>query len=113
MGWSGVRIPYIPPRGGSPTRRLFQPLQPYLTPKRFARYMLGVENGVTTIPSHSEPYVKVSLHTAPGVDTLFCPRSRINRPAFYFDVQSYMQHVVFQLVLAIILLLTAVSISTP
>jgi len=37
MGWLGVRIPYIPPRGGSPTRRLFQALQPYLTPKRLAR----------------------------------------------------------------------------
>ncbi|MFO7142745.1 hypothetical protein B9T16_14405 [Arthrospira sp. PCC 8006] len=36
MGWSGVRIPYIPPRGGSPTRRLFKALQPYFTPKRLA-----------------------------------------------------------------------------
>ncbi|CDM94723.1 protein of unknown function [Limnospira indica PCC 8005] len=40
-----------------------------------------------------------------------CQRSRIKRPAFYFDVQSYMHHVVFKLVLAIILLLTAVSIA--
>jgi len=40
MGWSGVRIPYIPPRGASPTRRLFQALQPYLTPKRLALMVL-------------------------------------------------------------------------
>ncbi|MFO7092226.1 hypothetical protein B9T16_14385 [Arthrospira sp. PCC 8006] len=31
-----VRVPYISPRGESPTRRLFQALQPYLTPKRLA-----------------------------------------------------------------------------
>ncbi|MFO7091863.1 hypothetical protein B9T16_21010 [Arthrospira sp. PCC 8006] len=27
---------------------------------------LGVENGVTSIPSHSEPYVRLSPHTAPS-----------------------------------------------
>jgi hypothetical protein len=28
---------------------------------------LGVENGVASIPSHSKPYMKVSLHTAPSL----------------------------------------------
>ncbi|CDM97888.1 HNH endonuclease [Limnospira maxima CS-328] len=32
-----VRVPYISPRGESPTRKLFQALQPYFTPKRLAR----------------------------------------------------------------------------
>ncbi|MFO7033101.1 hypothetical protein B9T07_25420 [Limnospira fusiformis CCALA 023] len=27
-------------------------------------HQLGVHNGVASIPSHSEPYVKVSLYTA-------------------------------------------------
>ncbi|EDZ92272.1 hypothetical protein AmaxDRAFT_4959 [Limnospira maxima CS-328] len=31
------------------------------------RAPLGVENGVASIPSHSEPCVKVSLHTAPSL----------------------------------------------
>ncbi|WP_286167588.1 hypothetical protein, partial [Limnospira platensis] len=37
---------------------------------------LGVENGVASIPSHSEPCVKVSLHTAPS---LTAPLLRIQR----------------------------------
>ncbi|CDM93459.1 hypothetical protein HFV01_22050 [Limnospira fusiformis SAG 85.79] len=44
--------------------------------------LLGVENGVTTIPSHSEPYVKVSQHTAPDVDTPFVTGNRVTTPCF-------------------------------
>ncbi|UWU49613.1 hypothetical protein APLC1_4475 [Limnospira platensis C1] len=39
-GMVRIRVPYIPPRGGSPTRRLFRALHPYFTPKRLAR-MIG------------------------------------------------------------------------
>ncbi|MFO7144927.1 hypothetical protein B9T16_27320 [Arthrospira sp. PCC 8006] len=76
MGWSRVRIPYIPPRSGSPTRRLFQALQPYFTPKRLPRYLsiyssrlIGVEIDLTVYPSHSaaEPYMRLSPHTAPNL----------------------------------------------
>ncbi|TVU55718.1 MAG: hypothetical protein EA414_00245 [Arthrospira sp. PLM2.Bin9] len=35
-GMVRVRVPYISPRGESPTRKLFQALQPYLIPKRLA-----------------------------------------------------------------------------
>ncbi|EDZ96521.1 hypothetical protein HFV01_00350 [Limnospira fusiformis SAG 85.79] len=35
-GMVRIRVPYLPPRGVSPTRRLFRALQPYLTPKRLA-----------------------------------------------------------------------------
>ena len=38
-GMVRVRVPYISPRGESPTRRLFQALQPYLTPKRLAPWL--------------------------------------------------------------------------
>ncbi|CDM93283.1 protein of unknown function [Limnospira indica PCC 8005] len=55
----------------------------------------------------------VSHHTAPDVDTLLSSEQGYYPLLSYFNVQSFMQHVVFQLVLATILLIIAVSISTP
>ncbi|MDT9247360.1 MAG: hypothetical protein P5694_25835, partial [Limnospira sp. PMC 1286.21] len=45
------------------------------------------------------------------MDTLFVIGTELLPPALSFFVQSYMQHVVFQLALAIILLIIAVSIA--
>ncbi|MFO7144829.1 hypothetical protein B9T16_26695, partial [Arthrospira sp. PCC 8006] len=39
-GMVRVRVPYISPRGESPTRKLFQALQPYLIPKRLALFLI-------------------------------------------------------------------------
>ncbi|BDT12658.1 hypothetical protein N39L_23810 [Limnospira platensis NIES-39] len=74
---------------------------------------VGVEREVAFPNSHSKPCLIVSHHTAPDVDTLFVKGTELLPPALSFFVQSYMQHVVFQLALAIILLIIAVSISTP
>ena len=49
MGWSGIWIPYIPPRGESPIRRLFRASQPYFTPKRFARIQNIITSFVYTL----------------------------------------------------------------
>ncbi|MDT9183654.1 MAG: hypothetical protein P5674_12960, partial [Limnospira sp. PMC 289.06] len=41
-GMVRVRVFFIPPRSESPIRRLFQPLQPYLTPKRLAPMLFTI-----------------------------------------------------------------------
>ncbi|MDT9252579.1 MAG: hypothetical protein P5690_26175, partial [Limnospira sp. PMC 1236.20] len=55
MGWSG-RTPYILPRGRSPTRRLFQALQLYFTPKRLAQrgYCIAQDRKVRTYNGEDE-----------------------------------------------------------
>ncbi|UWU50669.1 hypothetical protein [Limnospira platensis] len=74
---------------------------------------VGVEREVAFPNSHSKPCLIVSHHTAPDVDTLFVKGTELLPPALSFFVQSYMQHVVFQLALAVILLLITGFTSTP
>ncbi|EDZ96977.1 hypothetical protein AmaxDRAFT_0005 [Limnospira maxima CS-328] len=52
-----------------------------------AKARLGVESEVTFIPSHSEPCMKVSLHTAPSliVPLLRIQRWRCQMPFYHHD----------------------------
>ncbi len=106
-----IRVPYISPRGESPTRRLFQALQPYLTPKRLAPlwskgkspFPTPIQNRACEFPSTRLLMWIPSLSKEQGYDPLL----------YDFNFGSYMLALVFKLAFAIKLLLIAVSISTP